>query len=350
MLQSDETLEDLAELTNEPEPDMVTVVCSGDTYSIPVSKLTYNSQFFARALEVPMVEKKERKVMIKDIEGSIFEKVIKFITEDAFQFDVETEAFEALEAADRLDMEELKEEVCDRIKDNLDNENAKAVLSMAERFSAKHLLKAAFDFMQENNIKLEKEDVVENPNLAMAFMEECRIRLADMKEELAVKDQELDEKDEILEIYRRSGRGFYPQDIYDSFDDEEDWHVYDSFEEDEEEEEDELEEEEEVELAIPLSLLFSEQGDEEEGDNNGDDQSGASEKEERESQECGKGEKQEKTNKSGTREKQEENGMREKLEEKPKETGQSGTREEQAEICQGENQEGQETEARENIN
>ena len=41
--------------------------------------------------------------------------------------------------------------------------------------------------------------------------------------------------------------------------------------------------------------------------------------------------------------------MREKLEEKPKETGQSGTREKQAEICQGENQEGEETEARENI-
>ena len=192
MLQSDETLEDLAELTNEPEPDMVTVVCSGDTYSIPVSKLTYNSQFFARALEVPMVEKKERKVMIKDIEGSIFEKVIKFITEGAFQFDVETEAFEALEAADRLDMEELKEEVCNRIKDNLDNENAKAVLSLAERFSDKHLLKAAFDFMQENDIKLEKEDVVENPNLALAFIEESRVALAAMKEDLETKDELVD--------------------------------------------------------------------------------------------------------------------------------------------------------------
>ena len=157
--------------------------------------------------------------------------MIKFITERKFNFNVETEAFEALEAADRLDMEELKEEVCNRIKDNLDNENAKAVLSLAERFSDKHLLKAAFDFMQENDIKLEKEDVVENPNLAL----ECRIMLTDMKDELAVKDQELDEKDELVEIYRRSGRGFYPEDIYDSFDDEEDWHVYDSFEEDEEE-------------------------------------------------------------------------------------------------------------------
>ena len=338
--QTDGTMRKTADLTSES--DMVTVVCGDNTYFIPLNKLIDDSQFFARALDVPMVEKKERKVVIKDIESSIFEKVIKFITEGKFNFNVETEAFEALEAADRLDMEELKEEVCNRIKDNLDNENAKAVLSLAERFSDKHLLKAAFDFMQENDIKLEKEDVVENPNLAMAFMEECRIRLADMKEELAVKDQELDEKDEIVEIYRRAGRGFYPEDIYDSFDDEEDWHVYDSFEEDEEEEV-------EVELAIPLSVLFSEQGNEEEGGNNGEDRSVASEKEEGESQECGKGEKQEKTNKSGTREKQEEtqdNGMREK----PKETGQSGTREKHAEICQGENKEGQETKDRENIN
>jgi len=348
MLQSEETLEDLAELTNEPKPDMVTVVCSDDTYFIPVSKLTDNSLFFARALEVPMVEKKERKVMIKDIEGSIFEKVIKFITEGAFKFDVKTEAVEALEAADRLDMQELKEEVCDRIKDNLDNENAKAVLYLAERFSAKQLLKAAFDFMQENDIKLEKQDVVENPNLALAFMEECRVMLADMKEELAVKEQELHEKDELVEIYRRSGRGIYSEYLYDSFD--EDWHVYDSFEEEEEEEEEEV---------VILGERYrheekrDEQRDEKEGDKNGEDQSGASEKEERKNQESGKGEKQEKTNKIGIREKQEETqeyGRREELEEKLEETDQSGTREKQAEIFQGENREEKETEARENIN
>ena len=236
MFQSDEKLEDLAELTSEPLTDVVTVVCGDDTYSIPVSKLANNSQFFARALEVPMVEKKERKVMIKGIEGSIFGKVMKFINEGAFQFNVEKEAFEALEAADRLDMEELKEEVCYRIKYNLDNENAKAVLSLAERFSAKQLLKSAVDYMQENDIKLEKEDVVENPNLALAFMEECRVMLADMKEELAVKDQALDEKEELVEYYsNRRYADCYSEDLYDSYDDEEDWHNYDSIEEDDDE-------------------------------------------------------------------------------------------------------------------
>ena len=123
MLQSDVARDDLAELISEPLTDMVTVVCCDHAYSVPFNKLADHSQFFAKALEVPMVEKKERKVMIKDIEGGIFEKVIKFMTEGAFQFDVETEAFEALEVADRLDMKKLKEEVCDCITDNLDRPN-----------------------------------------------------------------------------------------------------------------------------------------------------------------------------------------------------------------------------------
>ena len=170
----------MADLT--VESDIVTVVCGDNTYFIPLNKLINNSQFFARALDVPMVEKKEGKVVIKDIESGIFEKVIKFITEGKFKFNVETEAFEALEAADRLDMNKLKEEVCNCIIDNLDSENAKAVLSLAERFSAKKLFKAAFDFMQENYIKLEKDDVVENPYLALAFMEECRVTIKHLEE------------------------------------------------------------------------------------------------------------------------------------------------------------------------
>ena len=169
MPQSEAPVESLAELNIESETELVNIW--SNIYFIQTNKLTANSQFFARALEVPMVEKRERKVMIKEIEGSIFEKVVKFITEGSFLFNVDTEACEALEASDRLDMKELKEKVCDAIKNKLDPDNAKAVASLAERFSAKQLFKAAFDFMQKNEIKLEKEDVVENPSLVLAFIE-----------------------------------------------------------------------------------------------------------------------------------------------------------------------------------
>ena len=228
--------------------EMVTVVCGEDTYFILGNKLIDQSQFFARALAVPMVEKKERKITIKDIESGVFAKVVKFLTEGLYQFDVKTEAWEALEAADRFDIEELKKIVCIDIKDKMEIDNAKAVLSLAERFNAKQLFEAAFGFMQENDIKLEMKDVVENPSLALAFMEECRITLAAMKEAL-------EEEGELVKYYRKyGGDGSFSFDYdEDSFDyDEEEWHVYDSFEEVEEEEEVEegVEHQQEVEEGV----------------------------------------------------------------------------------------------------
>ena len=154
MSQTDEPMEEMAEQSGETESEMVMVVCGEDSYFIPGNKLIDKSKFFARALEVAMVEKKERRVIIKDIDSGVFEKVVKFLMEESYQFDVKTEAFEALEAADRLDIEELKETVCDDIKDNLEIDNAKAVLSLAERFNAKQLFEAAFGFMQETTSNL----------------------------------------------------------------------------------------------------------------------------------------------------------------------------------------------------
>ena len=169
--------------------EMVTVVCGEDIHFIPGNKLIDQSQFFARALAVPMVEKKERKVIIKDIESGVFAKVVKFLTEGLYQFDVKTEAWEALEAADRFDIKELKKTVCIDMKGKMEIDNVKAVLSLAERSNAKQLFKAAFAFMHENGIKLEMEDVAKNPNLALAFVEESRLTLAAMKEELVKKDE-----------------------------------------------------------------------------------------------------------------------------------------------------------------
>ena len=80
-------------------------------------------------------------------------------------------------------MKEIKEEVCKHIKDNLDPENVKAVAALAERFNAKQLFKAAFDYMQEHEVELEKEDVVGNPSLAVAFMKESMVELRALKED-----------------------------------------------------------------------------------------------------------------------------------------------------------------------
>jgi len=194
MSQTDETKQDMAELTSGA--DLVMAVCGKDTYLLPVDKLTANSQFFARALEVPMLEKEERKVVIKDIEGSIFEKVVKYILDGSFQFDVETEACEALEAADRLDMKELKEEVCKHIKDKL-------TLRMSRLWHLWLLFTAALKFIQDKEVELEKEDVERNPSLAVALVKECRKQLTTLKKRLCEKEEELDEKEEELDEKRQ---------------------------------------------------------------------------------------------------------------------------------------------------
>jgi len=214
--------------------DMVEVVCGDKSYHIPVDKLAAKSQFFARAFEVPMAEKMWRKVILKDFDEKVFEKVVKYIVEDSFLFDMQTEAGEALEAADRLDMKELKDDVCSIIKENLDPENAKAVLFLADKFNTKELFHAAVKYLEDNEIKFEKHEIVENPGLALAFMEECGAMIKALKKELSIQKLRLEEEELRVEYYRSAtyGGNSYAFDYYYSFDyDEEDWLAYDSLEE-----------------------------------------------------------------------------------------------------------------------
>jgi len=238
-------MEDFAVQSVEKVPDMVEVVCGNKSHLIPVGKLAAKSQFFARAFEVPMAEKMERKVVLKDFDEKVFEKVVKYIVEDLFLFDMQIEAEEALEAADRLDVKELRDDVCSIIKDNLDPENAKAVLFLADKFNTKELFHAAIEYLEDNEIKLEKHEIVENPGLALAFMEECRAMIKALKMELSIQKLQLEEYELLVEYYRSAAYGGNPwtNDAYDDYDDsfnyEEDWHVYDSLEEVDDAEEDE---------------------------------------------------------------------------------------------------------------
>merc|ERR1719318_1059992 len=235
-------MEDLPVRSVENVPDKVEIVCGDKSYLIPVDKLAAKSQFFARAFEVPMAEKMWRKVVLKDM------------VEDSFLFDMQTEAGEALEAADRLDMKKLKDDVCIIIKDNLDLENAKAVLFLADKFNTKELFHAAFEHMEDNEIKLEKHEIVENPGLTLAFMEEGGAMIKALKKNLSIQKLRLEETEELFEYYKSSaygGNSYASVDYEDSFDyDEEDWHVYDSLEEVDDAEEEEDNEDEEVEAKI----------------------------------------------------------------------------------------------------
>ena len=172
---------------------------------------------------------------MKDIDEKVFEKVVKYMVEDSFLFDMQTEAGEALEAADRLDMKKLKDDVCIIIKDNLDLENAKAVLFLADKFNTKELFHAAFEYMKDNEIKFEEHEIVENPGLALAFMKEGGAMIKALKKDLSIQKLRLEETEEYVEYYKSAAYGgnSFPFDY-----DEEDWHVHDSLEEVDDAEED----------------------------------------------------------------------------------------------------------------
>ena len=244
----DMVMEDFAVQSVEKVPDMVEVVCGNKCHLIPVDKLAAKSQFFARAFEVPMAEKRERKVVLKDFDEKVFEKVVMYIVEDLFLFDMQTEAGEALEAADRLDVKELKDDVCSIIKDNLDLENVKAVLSLADKFNAKELFQAAFEYMQDNEIKFEEHEIVENPGLALAFMKEGGAMIKALKKDLSIQKLRLEETEERVEYYKSEAygsnawglRNYYDSDSYDYDEDyhEQDWHIWHDVEEDDDNEDD----------------------------------------------------------------------------------------------------------------
>ena len=231
---------------------------------------------------------------MKDFDERVFEKVVKYIVEDLFLFDMQTEAGEALEAADRLDVKELMDDVCSIIKDNLDLENAKAVLFLADKFNTKELFHAAFEYMEANDIKLEKHEIVENPGLALAFMEECRAMIKALKKDLSIQELRLEEKEELVEYYRSAAYGgncYASVDYEDSFDyDEEDWHVYDSLEEVDDAEEDEYDEDtqltnEEVEAhieAVRSGVEVAHLIEDEDGDQGDKETDGKAEEEEKE--------------------------------------------------------------------
>ena len=283
----DMVMEDFAVQSVEKVPDMVEVVCGNKSHLIPVGKLAAKSQFFARAFEVPMAEKMERKVVLKDFDEKVFEKVVKYIVEDLFLFDMQIEAEETLEAADRLDVKELRDDVCSIIKDNLDPENAKAVLFLADKFNTKELFHAAFEYMEENEIKFEEYEIVENPGLALAFMKEGGAMIKALKKDLSIEKLRLEEAEERVEYYRSRtyGEGFgYPGYLDNSFDyDDEDWHVYDSLEVDDEEEDEDEDEEVEPYIEggrseVEAAHLIEDEGRDEQGDKEFDGKAGKEKK------------------------------------------------------------------------
>ena len=170
----------------------VTVVCGEDTYHLHADLLAAKSRFFATALDIAMVEKREGKVVVKEVKPETFKKVVDYIYENKLE-DEEggMDLGEMLEAADRFDMEELKGDICVKFKGDIDATNVLTIGNLADTFNAKRLLGACVQFLVEQATVLAREEVARSPGLVVALLEERDKEREVMVENIANLEQAL---------------------------------------------------------------------------------------------------------------------------------------------------------------
>ena len=141
-----ELCEGMAKVRVEETAD-VTVVCGEDIYHLHADLLAAKSRFFATSLDIAMVEKQEGKVVVKGVKPETFKKVVGYMYEEKLEEGMDLG--EMLEAADWYDMEELKEDIFNKVKSNLNTANVLAIGNLADTFNAERLVQACVRFLLE---------------------------------------------------------------------------------------------------------------------------------------------------------------------------------------------------------
>ena len=197
------------------EPPDVTVSCGPLPFSLHSFVLATDSKFFATMLDAPMVERESRKVTVKDVEPEVFEKVVGFMYTKKLSLDVVSQLEEMLEAADRFDMEELKERIervwwdrnwyghrcrngepgCCDFRDNL-----VTTAILAERYNAKKLLNSSVKRMVHYNIRPEKEELTNSPKLEVAVIDEHIVKYQEEVSEVKDRRRKLKDMESELKL------------------------------------------------------------------------------------------------------------------------------------------------------
>lgn len=101
--------------------------------------LMTRSPVLASMFNQEMSEKKLNEVVITDISSDTFEKLLEYIYTDEVS-DLEEDAAELLEAADKYQLASLKKRCEESLCESLNPENALKMLGLADRFSAPYLM------------------------------------------------------------------------------------------------------------------------------------------------------------------------------------------------------------------
>ena len=138
----------------------VIVVCGEDIHHLHSSTLAQKSNFFKTALDIPMKEKEEKKIEVKEVDPAIFHCVISYMYDGRLEFDKETQIENILDAAERFDMEELKDEIGNQLKEDIDEDNVLDMAGLAQLYNANMLLRECIEYVINENVTIKIEDVM----------------------------------------------------------------------------------------------------------------------------------------------------------------------------------------------
>ena len=117
--------------------------------------LTARSPVFAAMLKHDMNEKRTNNVTISDIDAPVFTEMLRFMyTGDC---DVGNSAEDLYAAADKYDIQDLKEMCEENMRNNLDVDNAVRFLILSDAYQSKNLKERALAFINRNAAALVKK-------------------------------------------------------------------------------------------------------------------------------------------------------------------------------------------------
>jgi len=180
----------------------LSLVCGEKEWKVSSVLLSRRSPFFKAAISNNLEEKLEMKFEINDLDPEAMQEVLNYM--HSVKIKAEEALFPSLlEASERFQMEDMKEDVVEIGRKYITEENAVEIGKLAELYDIDSLLEKCIEFIAENGIKIEEDNVA--PKLTVGvlrlredelkWMKISRRRVIEDRNDIQLDNQEL--KDEL---------------------------------------------------------------------------------------------------------------------------------------------------------
>ncbi|XP_074100151.1 speckle-type POZ protein-like [Cotesia typhae] len=158
---NNQLVQDYKQLLDSKAGSDVTLIAGDRKFKAHKSILIARSPAFSKMFSENQTQVLKVPIMIHDIEPEIFEKVLESIYTDEVS-DLDEHAEDLLEAADKLQLQSLKQMCEHSLSKTLRVDNAIVALSLAVQYNAKELIDYVADFIVSN-----AEQIVTTPEYSM---------------------------------------------------------------------------------------------------------------------------------------------------------------------------------------